>query len=140
MSSDPLRDLLADRHLAVLATIRRDGRPQLSTVVYVYDRDRDLVQVSITDDRAKTKNLRRDPRATLHVSGADGWSYVVAECRAEAGPVATEPDDEAVEELVDIYRRASGEHPDWADYRRAMVAERRVPLRLFVERLLGTAG
>ncbi|BDZ59555.1 PPOX class F420-dependent oxidoreductase [Barrientosiimonas endolithica] len=140
MSSDPLRDLLADRHLAVLATIRRDGRPQLSTVVYVYDRDRDLVQVSITDDRAKTKNLRRDPRATLHVSGADGWSYVVAECRAEVGPVATEPDDEAVEELVDIYRRASGEHPDWADYRRAMVAERRVPLRLFVERLLGTAG
>ncbi|CAG7574467.1 PPOX class probable F420-dependent enzyme [Barrientosiimonas humi] len=140
MSSDPLRDLLADRHLAVLATIRRDGRPQLSTVVYVYDRDRDLVQVSITDDRAKTKNLRRDPRATLHVSGADGWTYVVAECRAEVGPVATEPDDEAVEELVDIYRRASGEHPDWADYRRAMVAERRVPLRLFVERLLGTAG
>lgn len=137
MSDDPLRDLLADRSLAVLATIRRDGRPQLSTVTYVYDRERDLVRVSITADRAKTKNLQRDPRATLHVSSPDGWSYVVADCRAELGPVATEPDDAAVEELIDIYRQASGEHPDWDDYRRAMVADRRVPLRLWVERVYG---
>ncbi|HEX5594912.1 MAG TPA: PPOX class F420-dependent oxidoreductase [Micromonosporaceae bacterium] len=132
-----LFDLLERRSLGVLATIKRDGRPQLSNVTYTFDRERNLIRVSVTDDRAKTANLRRDPRASFHVSSEDGWAYVVAEARAELSPVAAEPDDPTVEELIDIYRAVQGEHPDWADYRRAMVADRRIALHLHVERVYG---
>ncbi|MER7890758.1 PPOX class F420-dependent oxidoreductase [Micromonospora sp. NPDC094482] len=132
-----LFDLIAGRWLGVLATIKRDGRPQLSTVVYSFDREAGLIRVSVTDDRAKTANLRRDPRASFHVSSEDGWAYAVAEGRAELTPVAADPADDTVEELVGIYRSVQGEHPDWDDFRRAMVAERRLVLRLHVERAYG---
>ncbi|MFE9954097.1 PPOX class F420-dependent oxidoreductase [Micromonospora sp. NPDC005299] len=132
-----LTDLVASRRLGVLATLKRDGRPQLSTVVYSVDRDAGLIRISVTDGRAKTANLRRDPRASFHVSSEDGWAYAVAEARAELTPVAERPDDPTVEELVGLYRAVQGEHPDWDDFRRAMVAERRLVLRLHVERLYG---
>lgn len=138
-TDDALRDLIGSGKLAVLATIKRDGLPQLSNVTYVYDRGRDLIRVSITDHRAKTANMRRDPRAVLQVSSADGWSYAVAESRAELLPVCEKPDDPSVAELIDIYREAAGaEHPDWDDFRRAMVEERRVPLHLHVQRVYGS--
>lgn len=137
MSDDALRDLIGSRDLGVLATVKRDGRPQLSNVTYVYDPARDLIRVSITDGRAKTANLRRDPRASLHAQSDDGWSYAVAEARAELLPVARDEHDESVEELIDLYRAANGEHPDWDDYRRAMVADERIPLHLHVERVYG---
>ncbi|GAB3152115.1 PPOX class F420-dependent oxidoreductase [Micromonospora sonneratiae] len=136
-SRDALLDLLGSRHLGVLATIKRDGRPQLSNVSYAFDRERGLIRVSITDDRAKTANLRRDPRASFHVSSEDGWSYVVAEAAAELTPVAADPYDATVEELIDVYRAVQGEHPDWDDYRRAMVADRRIALHLHVDRVYG---
>ncbi|GAB3583403.1 PPOX class F420-dependent oxidoreductase [Calidifontibacter terrae] len=140
MSTDPLRDLLADLHLGVLATIKRDGRPQLSNVSYTYDPGTDLIRVSITADRAKTANLRRDSRATLFAQRPDGWSYAVADCDATLLPVAASPDDASVEELIDIYRHVSGtEHSDWPDYRRAMVADQRIPLHLKVTHVYGTA-
>ncbi|SCG59196.1 PPOX class F420-dependent oxidoreductase [Micromonospora inositola] len=132
-----LTDLIAGRWLGVLATIKRDGRPQLSNVVYSFDRERGLIRVSVTDDRAKTANVRRDPRASFHVSSDDGWAYAVAEARAELTPVAERPDDATVEELIGLYRAVQGEHPDWDDFRRAMVAERRLVLRLHVERVYG---
>ncbi|MEU1685797.1 PPOX class F420-dependent oxidoreductase [Micromonospora sp. NPDC005707] len=132
-----LTDLVASRRLGVLATLKRDGRPQLSTVVHSFDRDAGLIRISVTDGRAKTANLRRDPRASFHVSSEDGWAYAVAEARAELTPVAERPDDPTVEELVGLYRAVQGEHPDWDDFRRAMVAERRLVLRLHVERLYG---
>ncbi|MFK3983671.1 PPOX class F420-dependent oxidoreductase [Micromonospora sp. NPDC050397] len=133
----PLFELLAGRTVGVLATIKRDGRPQLSNVVYHLDRERNLLRVSVAEDRAKTANLRRDPRASLSVSSADGWAYVVVEADAELSPTAAEPDDATVEELVTVYRALRGEHPDWDDYRRAMVAERRLVLRLTIRRLYG---
>ncbi|GAA2224415.1 PPOX class F420-dependent oxidoreductase [Micromonospora olivasterospora] len=132
-----LTDVVAGRWLGVLATIKRDGRPQLSNVVYSFDRERMLIRVSVTDGRAKTANLRRDPRASFHASSDDGWSYAVAEARAELTPVAERPDAPTVEELVVLYRAVQGEHPDWDDFRAAMVAERRLVLRLHVERLYG---
>lgn len=114
--------------LGALVTLRRDGRPQLSNVMYgVGD---GLVRVSVTDDRAKTANMRRDPRASLYVSRPDGWSYLVIDGEAELSPVATAPDDSVVEELVDLYRSLQGDHPDWGEYRRAMVADRRLVVRL----------
>lgn len=132
-----LTDLIAGRWLGVLATIKRDGRPQLSNVVYSFDREHGLIRVSVTDGRAKTANLRRDPRASFHVSSDDGWAYAVAEARAELTPVAQRPDDPTVEELVGLYRAVQGEHPDWDDFRAAMVAEGRLVLRLHVERVYG---
>jgi PPOX class probable F420-dependent enzyme len=132
-----LKDFLAARHHGVLATIRRDGRPQLSTITYLYNPEAGTFIASITETRAKAKNMRRDPRVTFHVSSEDGWSYVVAEGRASLTAPAAAPDDDTVEALVDYYRRASGEHPDWAEYRQAMVTDQRVLLTVHVEKLLG---
>ncbi len=139
MSDDTLRDLLGTHGNGGLVALKRDGRPQISTVSYAYDRDRDLIRVSVTADRAKTANLRRDPRASLYVTGNRGWAYAVAEARAELMPTAASTDDASVEELVDIYRAIGGEHPDWDEYRRAMVQDGRVPLLLHVERVYGLA-
>ncbi|MEO3771804.1 PPOX class F420-dependent oxidoreductase [Micromonospora sp. B9E7] len=132
-----LTDLIAGRSMGVLATIKRDGRPQLSTVVYSFDRDAGLIRVSVTEGRAKTANLRGDPRASFHVSSEDGWTYAVVEGRAELTALAAEPGDATVEELVALYRALRGEHPDWAEYRQVMVDEGRLVLRLHVERIYG---
>ncbi|MQY09383.1 PPOX class F420-dependent oxidoreductase [Actinomadura macrotermitis] len=137
MSDAALVKLLDTRDLGVLATIKGDGRPQLSNINYHHADG--LIRASVTDGRAKTRNLRRDPRASLQVSSADGWSYAVAEGVAELTPVAADPADDTVEELIEVYRAIRGEHPDWDDYRRAMVADGRLVLRLRVERLYGLA-
>lgn len=132
-----LHNLIHTRPFGVLATIKRDGRPQLSNVNHCYDTGAGMILVSITNRRAKTRNLRRDPRASFHVSSADGWSYAVAEGTAELSAVAEETHDETVEELIDLYRKLRGEHPDWDDYRAAMVNDERLVLRLRVERVIG---
>jgi PPOX class probable F420-dependent enzyme len=136
---DALLQLLADIKGGVLATLKRDGRPQLSNVTHVYYPKERIIRVSITDTRAKTRNLRRDPRASFHVTTPDRWSYAVAEGTAELTPVAADPYDATVEELITYYRDALGEHPDWDDYRRAMVEDQRLVLRLHVERVYGQA-
>ena len=118
----------AERSLGVLITIRADGRPQSSDIVY--DLDEGTFVVSVTSGRAKTANLRRDPRAVLHVSDAASWSYVSFDGAVELAPVATDPDDATCDALVRYYERVTGKaHPDWAEYRRAMVDERRLVLR-----------
>jgi len=116
-------------HQSVLTTLRRDGRPQLSNVVHAVDDD-GVIQISTTADRAKTANLRRQPWAALKVDGESFWSYAVVEGDVELTPVAEFPDDATVDELVTVYRAISGEHSDWSDYRRAMVADRRLVIRL----------
>jgi PPOX class probable F420-dependent enzyme len=136
-TSPGLLDLIAAQRLGVLATIKRSGRPQLSVVNYLYDTDARLIKVSITEPRAKYRNLQRDPRASLQAISPDGWAYAVAEGTVELSPVASALDDATVEELVQLYRDVAGEHPDWADFRRAMVADRRVVLRLPVQRVYG---
>jgi PPOX class probable F420-dependent enzyme len=112
----------------VLVTLKADGRPQSSNIVYTVDGD--TARISVTDGRAKTANLRRDPRASLHVNRDDFWAYVVLEGDAELSPVAAAPDDPTVEELIAMYRAVQGEHPDWDDFRRAMVTDRRLVVRL----------
>ena len=134
---DKLLAVIADHSLGVLATIKSDGRPQLSHVTYHCDPRGLSIEVSITESRAKTRNLRRDPRASLLVSSDDGWAYAVAEGDAELTAPATAPDDETVESLITLYRQVAGEHPDWDDYRRAMVADRRVLLRLPIKHVYG---
>ncbi|MET7454238.1 PPOX class F420-dependent oxidoreductase [Streptomyces sp. NPDC005574] len=136
-TQDALLQLLSDTGGGVLVTLKRDGRPQLSNVTHRYDPAERTVRVSLTDDRAKTRNLRRDPRASYHVTSPDRWAYTVVEGTADLSPVAEDPHDETVEELVRLYRDAAGEHPDWDDYRAAMVRDRRLVLRLRVERAYG---
>lgn len=134
---DKLLALIADNSLGVLATIKRDGRPQLSNVTYHFDTRALTIEVSVTEPRAKTRNLRRDPRASLLVSSEDGWSYAVAEGDAVLSAPAAAPDDDTVESLITLYRNVAGEHPDWDEYRRAMVVDRRVLLRLPITHLYG---
>jgi PPOX class probable F420-dependent enzyme len=129
--------LLAARHGGVLATLRKDGRPQLSNVSYAWFPGDQLIKVSVTDDRAKVKNIRRDPRVSFHVTSDDFWSYVVIDGVAELSPVASEPGDDTVEELVELYRTIQGEHPDWDDYRAAMVRDKRLVLRIRPEHEYG---
>jgi len=128
--------LAADQRLGVLVTQKRDGRPQMSNITYGVGGDA-IVRISVTDGRAKTNNLRRDPRASLYVGRADGWAYLVLEGRAELTDVAAAPDDATVEDLVQLYRASQGEHPDWDEYRRAMVDDRRLVVKLHAERAYG---
>lgn len=127
--------LASDRKVGAVVTLKRDGRPQLSNVMYGI-RD-GIVRVSVTDGRAKTANLRRDPRASLYVSRPDGWAYLVLEGEAELTRVASALDDAVVDELVELYRSLQGDHPHWEEFRRAMVAERRMVLRLLPNHAYG---
>src|SRR3984957_9667225 len=124
------------RKNGVLTTIRANGRPQLSNILYVPGDD-DVLTISVTDGRAKTKNIRRDPRVSLYVPGDNFWQFVVLEGTAELTPVAADPHDETVEQLVAYYRAGSGEHPDWDDYRATMVADGRLICAVHPERAYG---
>jgi PPOX class probable F420-dependent enzyme len=139
---DVLLDLLGDHGVGVVVTLKRDGRPQLSNVsyAYTYAAASRRIRVSTTDDRAKTKNLRRDPRVSFYVSPSGGRAYVVAEGKASLSPVAAEPDDPTVDELVEVYRAIRGEHPDWDEFRAAMVADRRLVLTIDVGHVYGYDG
>jgi PPOX class probable F420-dependent enzyme len=126
----------ADRHHGVLVTLKRDGRPQLSNIAYVLDDGR--VRISVTDDRAKTRNLRRDGRASLHVTADSFYAYVVLEGTATLSPLATEPGDATCRELAEVYEAVAGEpHPDWDEFFTAMVDDRRLVVTIGVERAYG---
>ena len=129
-------ELATSTHNGVLVTIKSDGRPQLSNITHVVGSD-GIIRISVTDGRAKSANLRRDPRASLYLSRSDFWAYVVIEGSAELSSAAAATDDATVDELVELYRDAQGEHPDWAEYRQAMVDDRRLVIRLRPERAYG---
>lgn len=135
-SFDP-RALLAESRLGVLATIKASGLPQLSPVMPFYDPAAGTLEVSMTAGRAKTANLRRDPRAAVEVTAADGWAWATAEGPVTLTGPGDDPQGPEVEALVAYYRRAAGEHPDWDDYRATMVADRRVLMTMTVERVYG---
>lgn len=134
-----LEALFGESGIATLATITRSGRPQISNILYHYDSRTRTFSASITDTRAKTKNMRRDPRVSLFKDSTDGWSYAVAEGHAELSEVARDPHDHTSEQLVTLYRELRGEHPDWDEYRTAMVAEGRLVMRVRVDRFYGAA-
>ena len=131
------RTLLAESRLGVLATIKSDGRPQLSPVTPFYDQEAGVIYVSMTEGRAKTANLRRDPRAALEVTSPDGWAWATAEGTVTLTGPGTDPHGSEVEALVDYYRRAAGEHPDWDEYRSVMVSDRRVLMAMKVDHVYG---
>ena len=125
------RQFLKVRHDGILATIKRDGRPQLSNILYFLDDD-GRIKISVTRTRAKTRNLQRDPRASLHVQGRDRYEYLVAE-----GTAALVEGEGLEEALRHYYRKVRGEHPDWAEYDAAMVSEQRLLLSISVDRAYG---
>jgi PPOX class probable F420-dependent enzyme len=138
MTADPrMLAFVAEHRWGVLATVKRDGRPQLSNVGYSYDAESQLFRVSVTADRAKTRNLQADPRVTLHVASKDFWTWVAVEGTAELTPVAADPHDATVEELITYYRGTGGEHENWDEYRAAMVADRRLVVRFRPEHAYG---
>jgi PPOX class probable F420-dependent enzyme len=142
MSDDQaLLDVLAvPGRKGVLTTLKRDGRPQMSVVAHAFDADARVLRISVTDSRAKTRNLRRDPRASYLVTGDTVWQYAVAEADAELSPVTTDPGDATADDLVALYRDIAGEHPDWDEFRAAMVEQGRLVLRLHLTRVYGSAG
>lgn len=125
MDLDKARDFVRTHHRAVLLTYFPDGRPQMSPVTVGVDAEGYIV-ISSRETAVKTRNLRNDPRLMLCVfTDAFFGEWVAIEGTAQ---VISLP--EAMEPLVDYYRRIAGEHPDWDDYRAAMIRDRRVILRI----------
>jgi PPOX class probable F420-dependent enzyme len=127
---DDAQDFVASNHRAVLITRRSSGGLQTSPVLVGVDDEGKLV-ISTREDAYKTRNLRRDPTAVLCVF-SDGffgrWMQVEGTAQVVSLP-------EAMEGLVDYYRRISGEHPDWDEYRRAMQQQQRVLVRVSIDRV-----
>jgi PPOX class probable F420-dependent enzyme len=134
---DRMLAFVAEHAWGVLAAVKSDGRPHLSNVGYAYDPEHRLFRVSVTDGRVKTRLLRADPRVTLHVASKDFWTWAAVEGTAELTPVAEDPHDATVDELVTYYRGVSGEHENWDEYRAAMVADRRLVVRFTPEHTYG---
>jgi PPOX class probable F420-dependent enzyme len=134
MDEQQARAYVGRSHTAVMATIKRDGRPQLSNVAYFLDEDGTL-KVSVTRDRAKTKNAKRDPRVSLACLDLANWyGYVVVE-----GTASFIDGEEALPELRRYYRRVRGEdHPNWQEYDEAMVSDGRVLMVITPDRFYGS--
>jgi PPOX class probable F420-dependent enzyme len=136
MDLETALQFISDHKTATLITLRRDGRAQSSDISY--DIKNGVIRISLTADRAKTRNMRRDPRVVLHLSRPDLWSYVSLDGTVELSEVAREPGDETCVELADQYERVAGApHPDWDEYYEAMVSEQRLIARLTPEAAVG---
>ena len=128
MDLDDARAFLREHHRGVLATLRPNGRPQMSVVsVGVDDEGRPVI--STQETTYKVKMIRRDPRVSMCVTSDDNWRWIQVDGTATVLPLP-----EAMEPLVEYYRGISGEHPDWDEYRAAMQEQRRVLLRIDIER------
>lgn len=138
LSDEALSDLLGRQQFGTLATVKRSGHPHLTTMLYSWDAEARTARFSTLADRIKTGHLRRDPRAALHVQGDDMWSFAVAEGEAEVSETTTVPGDAVGRELLEMIPK-SAKPADEAAFLEQMVAERRVVIRLKVNRLYGTA-
>ncbi|MCC9711266.1 TIGR03618 family F420-dependent PPOX class oxidoreductase [Streptomyces sp. MNU76] len=138
LSDEALSGLLGTHQFGTLATVKRDGRPHLTTMVYSWDPEARLLRFSTTADRVKVKHLRHNPRATLHVQGGDVWSFAVAEGEAEVSEATAVPGDAVGRELLGLIPKEAKPEDEDA-FLEQLVAERRVVVRLRVDRLYGTA-
>ena len=128
MDVEEARAFLREHHRGILATARTDGRPQMSPISVAVD-DQGRAVVSTREAAYKVRNIRRDPRVSVCVTSDDFWKWIQIDGTAT---VVSLP--EAMEPLVEYYRTVSGEHPDWDDYRRAMEEQRRVIIRIDIQR------
>lgn len=130
--------MLGARHFSVLATGRRSGHPHLTTMVHSWDPGSRTVRFFTTADRAKVKHLRRDPRAAVHVQGADVWTFAVAEGEAEISEITTVPGDATGLEVLAMLPEPM-KPADERAFLQQLVDERRVVIRLRVNRMYGTS-
>ncbi|MEU9119849.1 TIGR03618 family F420-dependent PPOX class oxidoreductase [Streptomyces sp. NPDC048506] len=138
LSDEALSDLLGGQQFGTLATVKRSGHPHLTTMLYSWDPEARVVRLSTTADRIKVAHIRRNPRAALHVQGGDVWSFAVAEGAAEVSGTTTAPGDAVGRELLAMIPEAARPEDEGA-FLEQLVAERRVVIRLPVDRLYGTA-
>lgn len=136
LSQHELWQLVTADRQGVLATINRDGSPHLTNVLYLADRATQTIRISTTDDRTKARNLARDTRAALHVTGEDFWRYAVAHGQTSRSPVATTPGDQATNELFTVHVAFYGAL-ERASFDEEMINRRRIVIRLHVARLTG---
>jgi len=139
MQIEAALEFIRDKRNGILITLKADGRPQSSNVLYRVGDD-GVIRISVTASRAKSINLARDPRATLHVNRDDFWAYAVIEGDVTQTPVAQAPHDAVVDQLVDYYRSLAGEHEDWDEYRQAQVEEGRRLVELRPTHAYGMLG
>jgi PPOX class probable F420-dependent enzyme len=135
--NEELEGLVRSGRQAVLATINRDGRPQLSNVLYVWDEEAEIARISTTADRLKFRNLQRDPRCSLHVEGQHFWQFAVAAGEAELSEVATEPGDATTRELLLLHSAAAEEVVDEEPFFKLMIEQRRAVIRFRYSRVGG---
>ncbi len=129
-------DWASQRSVGTLITIRRDGRPQSSDVAY-WIKDGKIV-ISLTETRAKTRNIAADPRVVFHVSEPRQMSYVSFDGVADLSATTTEPNDETADALAEYFEAVSGKpHPDWDEYRQAMIDEQRLLATITVGSAVG---
>ena len=128
MDLDEARAFLGEHHRGIFSTVRDDGRPQMSPVSVALDRE-GRPSISTRETAYKVRNIRKNPTVSLCVTSDDFWRWVQVDGTAE---VVSLP--EAMDLLVEQYRTVAGEHPDWDDYRRAMQEQRRVIVRIDIER------
>lgn len=138
LADDALSELLARRQFGTLATVRRDGHPHLTTMLYAWDPAARIVRFSTTADRVKVRQIRNNPRAAVHVSTDDHWTFAVAEGEAEVSEPSEVPGDAVGRELLSMLPEAACP-ADPEPFLAQQVAERRVVIRLKVTRLYGTA-
>lgn len=129
MAHETALEFLRRHHRLVLATYRKDGQVQMSPVVASVD-DQSQVVISTRQGAMKTLNVRRNPRASMCALNEGFYG----EWHSLEGAAEVIELPEAMEILVEYYKQVSGEHPDWEEYRAAMVSERRVVLRITVDR------
>ncbi|MGW2400522.1 TIGR03618 family F420-dependent PPOX class oxidoreductase [Kitasatospora sp. NPDC001664] len=140
LSDDALSELLSRQQFGTLSTVKRSGHPHLTTMVYSWDPQARIIRFSTTADRVKVAHLRSNPQAAVHVTGGDVWSFAVAEGEAEVSEVSTEPGDAVGRELLAMIPAAARPGPeDEEAFLAELVAERRLVIRLKVNRLYGTA-
>jgi PPOX class probable F420-dependent enzyme len=128
MDLDEARAFLREHHRGILSTVRADGRPQMSPISVGLDGE-GRPAISTRETAYKVAHIRRAPKVSLCVTSDDFWSWIQIDGTATVVPLP-----EAMDPLVDLYRTVAGEHPDWDDYRRAMEAQRRVIVRIDIER------
>lgn len=135
MQLEDVADHLRRFHHAVLSAVDSEGYPHVTRVMQHFDGE--VCRVSLTDDRVKTRHLRIRPRATLHVPGEDPWHWVSVVADAELSEVAADADGDVAGELLGVYEAISGKHDDAAEFRREMVEQQRLVLRLTPRRVYG---
>ncbi|MBX9426901.1 pyridoxamine 5'-phosphate oxidase family protein [Streptomyces lateritius] len=138
LSDEALSELLGTQQFGTLASVKRSGHPHLTTMLYSWDPEARVARFSTTADRVKVAQLRRDPHAALHVRGDDVWSFAVAEGEAEVSDPTTAPGDAVGRELLAMIPEAARPE-DEETWLAQQTAERRVVIRLKVDRLYGTA-